>query len=119
MKGTSILTVTLLSAFMIPAIQQVAAASQAIDGVISDTMCGSKHMLHGKTDAECIQQCLKGKTSFALVTDKRIYTLVGKPQTLTQFAAKHVLVAGSVKDNTITVEWVREMKADMPADMPM
>ena len=82
-------------------------------------MCGSRHMLHGKTDAECIRQCRKRKISFALVTDKRIYTLVGKPQTLTQFAAKHVLVAGSVKDNTITVEWVREMKAEMPANMPM
>lgn len=52
MRKTPILTLALLSAIMIPAIQQAHAATQTIDRVVSDTMCGKKHMLAGKTAAE-------------------------------------------------------------------
>jgi Na+/proline symporter len=50
MKITAILALALMSAMMIPAIQQLHAASQTIDGVITDSMCGKKHMMPGKTD---------------------------------------------------------------------
>ena len=49
-KITAILALALMSAMMIPAIQQLHAASQTIDGVITDSMCGKKHMMPGKTD---------------------------------------------------------------------
>jgi hypothetical protein len=103
---------------MIPVIQQ-AHASQLVDGAISDGMCGSKHMLPGKTDVECIRECVKGKARYALVTDNEVYTLAGKPQTIAKFAGKHVQIGGSVRDHTITVEFVRETKSRMPAGMPM
>ncbi|MBS1805549.1 MAG: hypothetical protein JST28_19470 [Acidobacteria bacterium] len=106
-----------LTAVMIPAIQQVHAASHPLEGVISDTMCGKKHMLPGKTDAECIQECIKGKSSYALVVGDKVYTLAGKAETIAPFAGKHVKVEGSVKGSTITVTAVHEAKAGMP-DMP-
>src|ERR1039458_8196093 len=59
MRKTPILTFALLSAIMIPAIQQVHASPQTIDGVVRDSMCGKEHMLAGKTAAECIHVCLK------------------------------------------------------------
>ena len=119
MRKTPIVALALLSAALIPAIQQVHAASRPIEGVISDTMCGKKHMLQGKTDAECIAECLKGKTSYALVVGDKVYTLAAKPQTIAPFAGKHVQVEGSVKGDTITVSSIHEAKSDMPAGMPM
>jgi hypothetical protein len=121
MTKTPIIALALLSAAMIPAIQQVHAAAQPIAGVISDTMCGKKHMLPGKTDAECIAECLKGTASYALVAGKKVYTLAGNPETIAPFAGKHVEIEGSVKGNTITVTSIHEneAKSDMPAGMPM
>lgn len=119
MRKTPIITLALLSAAMIPAVQQVHAAAQPIEGVISDTMCGKKHMLPGKTDADCIAECLQGKATYALVSGNKVYTLTAKPQTIAPFAGKHVQVEGSVKGNTITVTGIHEAKSDMPAGMPM
>ena len=119
MKKAPILTLALLSATMIPGIQQVHAATKAIDGVISDTMCGRKHMFPGKTEAQCIQECMKGTSSYALVTGTKIYTLTGKPETIAPFAGKYVHIEGSVKDSAIAVTSIHEMQKDMQHGMPM
>lgn len=119
MKRTSLLTIALLSAFAIPAIQQARAAAQPMDGVISDSMCGRKHMASAKSDAECTRMCVKQGASFALVTKDKVYTLSGKTAALAPLAGKHVQVEGSVKGDTITVTSVHEAMADMPAGMPM
>ena len=66
MRKTPILTLAILSAAMIPAIQQVHAADKTIDGIVSDTMCGKKHMMPGKTDAQCIQECIKSGSTYAV-----------------------------------------------------
>ena len=65
MKAPSLVTAALFLAGMaaLPAI----AAAQAFDGVISDTMCGKKHMMPGKSDAECASECVKSGAHFALV----------------------------------------------------
>lgn len=119
MKKASIITLALLLAAMIPAIQRVYAASHGPEGVISDTMCGRKHMVQGKTPAQCIAQCTKEGAGYALVTDGKIYTLTGKSETIAPFAGKHVHVDGPIKDNTITVTSIHEAKTEMPAGMPM
>ena len=93
MRKSTILTLALLAAVLIPAALQVYAAASTIDGVVSDTKCGRKH-LPGKTDAKCIQECLKSKASYALVVGANIYTLAGKPETFAPFACKHVKVEG-------------------------
>ncbi len=113
MRKTPILNLALLSAVMIPAIKQVHAASQTIDGVVSDTMCGKKHMLAGKTAAECVQVCIKDKANFALVAGDKVYTLAGKPQTLAPFAGKQVRIQGNLENNTITVISIRAMQNNM------
>jgi hypothetical protein len=75
--------------------EQVYAAASTIDGVVSDTICGKERMLPGKTDAECIKACLKGKAGYALVVGANVYNLTGKPQTIAPFACKHVKVEGT------------------------
>lgn len=67
-------------------------------------------MLPGKTDAQCVQECLKNKASYALVVGANIYTLSGKPQTIEPFACKHVKVEGTLKQLMLTVISIHEMK---------
>ncbi len=110
MRMTSILSLAFLSAAILAEIQQAHAESRPIEGVVSDTRCGQKHMLPGKTDAECIQECLKGKASYALVVGANVYTLEGKPQTIGPFACKHVKVMGTLRDLTLTVISIRGMQ---------
>jgi hypothetical protein len=116
MRKTHILVLALMSAIMIPAIQQLHAATQTIDGVISDSMCGKKHMLPGRTDAQCVQECVKSGSSYALVVGDKVYTLSAKPQTIAPFAGKHVHIEGSLKDNAITITSISEA---MPKGMKM
>lgn len=113
MKRTATLTLALLSAIMIPAIQQVHAASQPFDGVISDSMCGKKHMIPGKTDAQCVQECIKSGSSYTLVAGTKVYTLSAKSQTIAPFAGKQVHIEGEVKGSTITVTSISEMPKNM------
>ena len=116
MKKTSLFGLALMSAIMIPAIQQLHAATQTIDGVVTDSMCGKKHMMPGKTDAQCVQECIKSGSSYALVVSDKVYTLSAKPQTIAPFAGKHVHIEGSLKDNTITITSIAEA---MPKGMKM
>ncbi len=109
MRKTSILTLALLSAVLIPTAWQVYAAASTINGVVSDTKCGRKH-LPGKTDAQCIQECLKRKASYALVVGANVYTLAGKPQAFAPFACKHVKVEGTFKELLLTVISIHEMQ---------
>ena len=119
MRKAPILILAFVSAIMIPAVQQVYAAAKTIDGVVSDTMCGKKHMMPGKTDAQCVQECIKSGSSYALVAGDKVYTLAGKPQTIAPFAGKHVKIEGDLKDNTFTVTSIHEGKAAMSHGMPM
>ncbi len=109
MKQSSLFAFALLSTVLIPAVQQIHAASQTIDGIVSDTMCGKKHMIAGKTDAECIQECMKSKVSYALVAGTKVYTLAGKPQSIASFAGKHVRVEGDLNGNTLTLTSIHGM----------
>ena len=95
--------VALLAAITMPALQTARAASQTFEGVVSDSMCEKKHMMPGKTDAECIAACVKAGSAYVLVADSKVYTLAAKPGVLAAFAGKHVKVQGELKNNTITV----------------
>lgn len=113
MRKSSFIAVALMSAVMIPAIPQLHATSQSFEGIVSDTMCGKKHMMPGKTDSQCVQECAKSGSSYALVEGAGVYTLAVKPQTIAPFAGKHVHIEGSLKDNTITVTSISEMPRKM------
>jgi hypothetical protein len=84
------------------------AAAQTFDGVVSDSMCVRKHMMPGKSDAECIQECVKAGSKYVLVSGAKVYTLNAKAQTLAAFAGKHVQVQGAVKNNILDVQSIHE-----------
>jgi len=93
----------LATAFLTPTL----ASAQAFDGVITDSMCGLKHMMPGKSDAKCIQECIKAGSKYVLVVGSKTYTLAAKPDTLAPFAGKHVHVDGALSGTTLAVNSIQ------------
>ncbi len=115
MMKKTIFSLALLGTLAVPAAMQAYPATQTMEGVVSDTMCGGgKHMMAGKPDAECIRECVKDGGSYALVVGGKVYTLTGKAQTIAPFAGKKVKVEGDVKGNTLTVTSIHEAADSMP-----
>ncbi|MGA3125536.1 MAG: hypothetical protein ABSD13_02395 [Candidatus Korobacteraceae bacterium] len=86
------------------------AATATLTGVITDDMCGAKHMMPGKSDAECIRACVKSGAKFAVVSDGKVYVLAGKTAEVNALAGKKVTVSGELKDNTMTVSSIAAKK---------
>jgi hypothetical protein len=86
------------------------AAEQTVKGVVSDSMCGRKHMMPGKTDAECTRECIKAKSKYALVTADKIYTLQAPAEELDKLAGKHVQVTGEVDGTSLKVTKITAAK---------
>jgi hypothetical protein len=104
MRKTAFILIASTLAAMTPAIRQARAATQTFVGTVSDSMCEKKHMMPGKTPAECIEECVKAGSTYVLVTDSKVYKLSGKSQSIAKFAGKHVSVQGDLKGTTITAE---------------
>lgn len=104
-------TKTILSVLFVLIASLVAfAAPQSFTGVLSDSMCGTKHMMPGKTDAECIRECIKANSKYALVVDKKVYKLSGPQAEFSRLAGKRVRLTGEPSGDTINV------KSITPAD---
>lgn len=86
------------------------AATQTFTGVLSDSMCGAKHMVPGKTDAECTRYCVKAGAKYAVVVDKKVYTLAGPQDQLSPLAGKRVRITGEKSGDTITVKTISSEK---------
>lgn len=86
-----------------------ATAAETITGVITDTMCGSKHgMIKNQPDDQCIKMCLKGPREYALFDGTIVWKLSDQKKPA-KFAAQRVTVTGTVdhKTKTIKVEGVK------------
>ncbi|HZU42600.1 MAG TPA: hypothetical protein VE994_08015 [Terriglobales bacterium] len=85
------------------------APSRAVtmSGVVSDAMCGAKHMMQDKSAAECTRECVKKGSKFALVSGDKLYTLEGHEAELDKYAGQRVTISGTMKGDTITVNAVK------------
>jgi len=57
----------------------------------------------GKTDAQCIKECIGGKIQYALVEGAKVYALSGPVSEFEKYAGKKVGVSGEFGKDTITV----------------
>lgn len=80
------------------------AVPQSFVGTLSESMCGAKHMMPGKSDAECTRVCVKANSKYALVVDKKVYVLSGPQEDFSKLAGKRVRVTGESKEDTISVK---------------
>lgn len=83
---------------------------QTWTGVVSDTMCGNTHMLKGKSDAECVRQCIKMGEGFALMVGDKMYALRGHSADLDEHAGQKVILTGAMRGNAIAVDSVAPAK---------
>lgn len=84
-------------------------------GVISDSMCGGKHMMKDESAAECTRICVKQGSDYALVVGKKVYSLKGKASYLDKYAGEQVTVKGTLSGNTIHAETVAAAKEKGPS----
>lgn len=119
MKKNLFTALTMAATLLLSTAVQVHAATQTLGGVISDSMCGKKHMMPGKPDAECTKECVKEGAKYVLVVGDKIYTLNAKPAMIEPFAGKHVQIKGEVNQNTINVTEIHEAKGAAHAGMQM
>lgn len=82
------------------------AAPQTLTGTVTDTMCGKKHMMPGKSDAECTRECMKseGEWTYGLVVGDKVYSLAGDIKQFNSFAGKRVKVTGETSGDKFTVQ---------------
>jgi hypothetical protein len=79
------------------------AAPQTVTGNLTDSMCTTKHMMPGKTNAECARECVKAGAHYVIVSGSKIYNVSGDQKQFYQLAGQKVRVSGDVKGNTIAV----------------
>jgi hypothetical protein len=109
--GVSLVTVILLAIFTVPA--GFAAKAETFTGVVSDAMCGAKHMMEGDP-AACLRACVQKGSKYALVVGDKVYSLDTKDQAtidkLDKLAGAKATVKGTADGETIAVSAVAAAK---------
>lgn len=119
MKNNQLAVLAILAVSSLSLTLQAHAATQTLNGVISDSMCVKKHMMPGKSDAECIKECIKDGSSYVLVVGGKSYTLKAKPDSIVPFAGKHVQVKGDLDQNTLQVIEIHQVDGASHKGMEM
>ena len=82
---------------------------QTFTGVVSDSMCGAKHMMPGDA-VGCAHACLKQGSKYALVVGDKVYTLetsdTSATEQLDKLIGQKAKVSGSAEGDTIKVSSV-------------
>ena len=111
MKMNRLASYALLAVFGFAGTMMAKAETQNFDGIVSDSMCKGKHMMPGKSDAQCIQECVKSGSKYVLMVGSKMFVLDGKPQAIAPLAGKHVRIAGEVKGGTLSIQSIHEVAA--------
>jgi hypothetical protein len=80
-----------------------ALAATTLTGVVTDDMCGAKHMMPGKSDAVCTRACVKQGAHFALSVNNKLYILDGKTAEVDKLAGSKATVQGALNGNVLSV----------------
>lgn len=107
-KPTSLLSII---AYFLIAVSSFA-ASRTLTGTVTDTMCGKKHMIAGKSDKECTRECMKSKGdwTYGLIVGDKVYKLSGDTKNFDAFAGQQVKVSGEVTGNEVAVQTIAMAK---------
>jgi len=86
---------------------------QTFTGEVSDSMCGAKHMMAGKS-GECARACVGKGSSYALVVGDKLYALHAQDKSaqeeLNKLAGEQAKVTGTADGDTIEVSKVAAAK---------
>jgi hypothetical protein len=79
------------------------AYAESFKGLVSDSMCAAKG---NANSADCAAKCIKGGSAPVLVVGDKVYK-IANPDTLVPHAGHNVIVEGTLKGDTLTVESVK------------
>lgn len=104
MKPTLVLATILLVA------SSLAATTTSLTGVLTDSMCTKKHMMSGKSNAECVRICVKDGANYVVVRGDKVYELKGDTKKFYALAGQKVKVSGDLKGNVFLVSAIAPAK---------
>ncbi|HJT71804.1 MAG TPA: hypothetical protein VJ731_16515 [Terriglobales bacterium] len=113
MKNLSSLIIVVIVLAAASAFAQAAAkpaAAKALTGVVSDSMCGAKHMAKDKSAAECTRECVKAGSDYALVAGGKVYPLKGDKAEIDKYAGQRATVKGTLDGNNLSVQSITAAK---------
>src|SRR5438874_5535486 len=99
------------------AVTAIAQEPKTFTGIVSDSMCFSRHMLKdmgAANESDCVRLCRKEHFDYVLLTgkeEKDYVILKGKPEDFDKYVAQKVTVKGTLQGDTVTVESVAPAKA--------
>jgi len=109
--GVSLTAILLGASLTLPA--AFAAKVTTFTGIVSDAMCGAKHMMEGDA-AGCLRACVRKGSNYALVVGDKVYTLDTKDKAtldrLDKLANAKASVKGEANGDTIEVSSVSPAK---------
>ncbi len=103
---------TITTLFFAVGLMLAAGPKQIYTGLVTDTMCGKDHAaMKVSPDADCVRECVKHGSKYALLVGDKIYTLSDQ-QTPGKFAGRKVKVTGTLypKTNILAVENIEAAK---------
>ncbi|QEE28589.1 hypothetical protein FTW19_11625 [Terriglobus albidus] len=92
-----------MGTLVLAAVATFAQSAQSFTGTVTDSMCGTKHMMKDKP-AECTRACAKQGSDYALVVGTKVYILKGDKSQIDKFAGQKAMVMGKVSGTTIQVD---------------
>ena len=88
----------------------VTALGAQYTGFISDEHCGAKHMDGSQAATDCVTACVKSGGAPVFVSmDKKVYKLSDRSK-VTAFYGKKVMITGTMKGDTVSIEKVEAAK---------
>ncbi len=87
------------------------ATERTVTGLVTDATCGGHHRL--ADDRQCVQDCVKKGSAYALVVNGEVYTLkatAAQNAELGKLAGKVAVVRGDVEGVLVTVASVSKAK---------
>ena len=113
--STCLASLVLLSSLsVVPALadkkaDKKSSSQQTFTGLVSDSMCGAKHMMPGDA-VGCAHACLKQGSKYALVVGDKVYTLETSDKSATdeldKLIGQKAKISGTVDGDTIQVSSV-------------
>ena len=99
----------LIALFAFSSVAVYAAGATKVDGWISDSQCGAKHM---GTGAECVRSCIKHGMKPVFVDTKKQVWSIDNPESVKNFYGDHVAISATrdAAKKSVHIESVAEIK---------
>jgi allantoicase len=89
-----------------------AADSTKVNGYISESMCGAKHMSGNAADKACVTKCVQGGSSPVLVDSKKQIWAIDNPDSVKDYYGDHVMVNATIDSSkkSVHIDSIAEAK---------